>query len=544
MSNNDNSEIFTIRTTPTLTIYPADEDNDMESNFTDRLERIISGSNSDLMVNAQQPPKEDLFDDEHNPAVEDAKQFWILSDAGKLIYAMSSSDKDNEDDDDNKYIGYVGVIQTVISSFKLDGSDLKSLIAGKTRLVIMNQSPIILVAISKLNETEQGLLAQLDLLYSFLLSTLSKPQIIRSFQNKHGFDLRKHLGRADLSGLDSLCQSLMNFDIGVLVGALQSIRLRKTIRAKLNSVLLGNKNKDTLYGLVVAPGGKLISIMRPKRHTLHTTDLQVLFFLVFNQLNDKKKQSNLDENEELWMPICLSKFNSNGFLYSFVKFIGSFALILIGADKNSFFEMRETAQKIVQELKTKDLLKPLQEAIKRPLATTEVQVDPMVYHFIFKSKKNLQYIVPELQNENNVKNLQEYYIELQSSIDRTSKISVSYMEWANSTDSEDLDSDSGPGTTRSYSVYNTSSSSIHSRSMSIMSLNAMVNNNNNNNGKPDDTQSKNSIAGLAWCTPNYELLVLSSGGVKKDDLVSSARTIVNWCRKYEERLFVHNGATF
>ncbi|KAH3677030.1 hypothetical protein WICMUC_001936 [Wickerhamomyces mucosus] len=479
-SNNfyDNSDVQTIRTNPTLTIY-SDEDDGDQNSFTSRLEQIISHPNSDLKFGA-----DESFAEAEDDQLPDDKQFFILSNAGKLIYATSGGAMD--DQNEVKYIGYVGVIQTVVNSFLLDGSELKSIVSGSTRITIMNQSPIILVAVSKLKESEQTLLNQLDLIYSFLLSTLSKPQIIRSFQNKEGFDLRKHLGRADLSGLDALCREIINFDAGVLVGAIESVRLRKTTREKLSQMLINNRNKDVLYGLLVDPSGRLISVMRPKTYTLHTTDLQVLFSLVFNQWK------SFSDGEELWLPVCLSKFNSAGFLYAFAKSLGSFALILIGADKTKFFEMRETAQKMLDDLETKNLLNTLKDAITRPLSTFEIPA-PLVNHFIYKSKRHLQYITPSKIES---KKLKKYYLKLYSSVDRHTRISVSYLRWDKS-------------------AYNGESYGV---------------------GR--------NIAGLGWVTPNYELYLITGSVMRKDMLVKSAKSIVNWCRKNEERLFVYNGATF
>lgn len=474
-NNCSNSDVFTIRTNPTLTIYSDGEDGDEESvagsayRFSNRLEEIISQPDSDLRLSFLESKDEMLPDD--------SKQFFILSSAGKPIYSMRGKLSTEDEGGDNFMYG--GVIQTIVSSFLLDGLKLKSFVTDSTRFTILNQSPIILLAVSKLNETENELLNQLDLLHSFLLSTLSKPHIIRSFQNKEGFDLRKHLGRADLSGLDLLCQDITSFNAGILVGALQSLRLKKVTRDKIKKVLLGNRSKNLLYGLLVGPDGKLINIMRPRNHTLHTTDLQILFSLVFNQ------SKNHSEDEELWLPICLPKFNPNGFLYSYVKFIDSTALILMSADKNAFFEMKEISTKITTELRQKGLLENINAALSRGLSTIDIPA-PLVHHFIYKSKRHLQYLMP---TSTDITNLQKYYLKLHSSVNRGKRFSVSYTRWEN----ED---------------------------------------------------KHNGVAGLSWVTPNYELYLITGGFTKREVLVSSAKAIVNWFHKYEQRLFVCEGATF
>jgi hypothetical protein len=461
--DNTNSDAFTIRTTtPTLTIY---SDDDEGNSFADRLEQIISQSNPEIRLDFSNELEEDL---------QDQKQFFILSSAGKPIYS-------NVLDEEQKFVGYGGIIQTFVSSFLLNGSHLKSIVAGSTTFTILDQSPIILMAVTKLHEQEADLLNQLDLLYSFLLSTFSKPHIVRSFQNKEGFDLGKHLGRSCVSGLDFLCKEISDFNPGILVGALRSMRLGKSVRDKISQVLLRNRSKEILYGLLVAPNGRLVNIMRPKSHTLHTTDLQILFLTVANQSKDQA------EDEELWIPICLPKFNPNGFLHVFVKFVGQTALILISADKNSFFEVRATAKKIIKDMDKYKLFQKIAESIHRGISTVDIPA-PLVYHFIYKSKRHLQYVTP---TSSNFKHLHKYYLRLYSSVDRNNRISVSYLKWDQ------------PG-----------------------------------NGH------NSSMAGIGWVTPNYEVYLITGSITKKEVLVNSAKAIVNWCRKYEDRLFVCEGATY
>ncbi len=91
----------------------------------------------------------------------------------------------------------------------------------------------------------------------------------------------------------------------------------------------------------------------------------------------------------------------------------------------------------------------------------------------------------------NVTALQKYYLQLYSSVDRNGKISVSYIKW-----------------------------------------------------EKDGKSPNKSIAGLGWITPNYEVYLITGSITKREVLVNSARGIVSWCRKYQERLFVCEGAIF
>jgi vacuolar fusion protein MON1 len=72
-------------------------------------------------------------------------------------------------------------------------------------------------------------------------------------------------------------------------------------------------------------------------------DMQLLFSMVFNST------SFLNGNEH-WIPLCLPKFNTKGFLHAYIWAEDSVAIILISADKNAFFNMREVKENVLGEL--------------------------------------------------------------------------------------------------------------------------------------------------------------------------------------------------
>ena len=91
--------------------------------------------------------------------------------------------------------------------------------------------------------------------------------------------------------------------------------MRKTHCQIISNTLLQHKTEKLLYGLVVA-GGKLVSVLRPKRHSLHPGDLELIFNMLFP--NGKKVGSEGGEN---WVPVCLPGFHDGGYLYLYVSFL-------------------------------------------------------------------------------------------------------------------------------------------------------------------------------------------------------------------------------
>lgn len=448
------------------------------------------------------------------------KNFLILTSAGKPIYSMHGRDQ--------QVTSLAGIINTIMSYFQLKNSEeVRTISTSKAKFAFLNRSPIILVAYSRRGETSNELINQLDFLHSYLISSLSQRQLSRLFNKRENFDLRNFLETTDFENLDEIC-SLISERLypDVLLGALQCLTLKKSYRAQIHEAMLQNLLKDSqlprgtiLYGLIVAPNNKLCSVLRPRGHTLHTTDLHLLFCLIYHQ------SQNLRNQQEMWVPICFPKFNSNGFLYCYIKFMSNPphtagpkpVLVLISAQKDAFFPLKDLGTKLIRNLQSKDLIEKLYRA--KSVKITDIPA-PLVHHFIYKSKKHVQYVMPELQlvsqsdTESNSeqtlqyeKKIMTYYQQIHNSLVRDdgsplSKSTLSFVQW-------------------------TATEPLNSVSESLFQ------------------EEKISMMGLAWITPTFELYLICNNGTKdKNVVLKSAKKISSWCRKHEERLFVNEGAVF
>lgn len=203
------------------------------------------------------------------------KHFFILSTAGKPIFSMHGSD--------DLIMGYMGIITTIVCTFEESmKEDFKSIMVGdKTKIVVLNKSPLLLVAISQISyelmssntdstssnkedkESDSDdilLINQLNTLYKYLLAILSKPTIEKNFHNRMNYDLRKVLTPLDFQNLEALCMKLtyglpllnqgesisdtesFDFFIGELMdSSIQSVKVTNTTRMKLNNILLSCK---------------------------------------------------------------------------------------------------------------------------------------------------------------------------------------------------------------------------------------------------------------------------------------------------------------
>jgi hypothetical protein len=237
---------------------------------------------------------------------------------------------------------------------------LKSFTAGDVRFVIMIRGPLSLIAITKLAESDAQLRSQLDALYMQVLSTLTLPSMERLFTNRANYDLRRPLQGTETL-LSALADGFTRGSPSTLLSALECLKLRISHRQVINNILLKTRSENLLYGLIVA-GGKLVSVVRPKKHSLHPGDLHLIFNMLFEAGSVKAGGG------ENWIPLCLPGFNNTGFLYMYVSFLDldnpleqveerpasshgakdEVAILLISANKEGFFELRQMRDDLVE----------------------------------------------------------------------------------------------------------------------------------------------------------------------------------------------------
>lgn len=328
------------------------------------------------------------------------KHYLILSSAGKPIYSRHG--------DQNLINGYIGIIQTIISFFEGSKDPLTGFTAGRTRFVISTEGPLYFVAISKLGESDTQLKGQLEALYLQILSTLTLPTLTHLFSNRPNTDLRRPLEGTE-SLLSSLADTFTKGSPSTLLSALECLKLRKSQRHVINNTLLKARTDNLLYGLIVA-GGRLVSVIRPKRHSLHPSDLQLIFNMLFEAGGVRAGGG------ENWIPLCLPGFNNRGYLYMYVSFLSiedgepikdnvseskksktedEVAVLLISADKESFFELKQMRDDVVDQLEKNGSMNIIKAAVRqgRPKTTDIVPGTPL-RHFLYKSRANVQFAMP------------------------------------------------------------------------------------------------------------------------------------------------------
>lgn len=425
------------------------------------------------------------------------KHFFILSASGKPVYSRHG--------DDQLISHYIGVVQTLIS-FQQNSKDcLKGFTAGGTRFVILSKGPLNLVAISRLPESDAQLRTQLESLYMQILSTLTLPSMERTFLNRPSTDLRRPLQGTEVL-LDGLADGFTRGSPSTLLSALECLRLRKTNRRVINETLLKVRSPNLLYGLIVG-AGRLVSVVRPKKHSLHPGDLHLIFNMLFEAGSVKAGGG------ENWIPVCLPGFNNTGFLYMYVSFfsaadngavateerpasLGSedeVAIVLISAKQDAFFEMRKMRDDLVSQLESNGSIAIIKAAIRKGHAPcSDIVPGTVLRHFLYKSRSNVQFVMPSFPS------------------------------------SKDGNYPSQITKRRLMSLYHQLHESIHSRTAHL---------------KVQHCIASDSTA-VAWETQLFELYCIAGPQASRAALAHGANRVVQWIRREEERVFIIGGAVW
>ncbi|KAJ9056107.1 Vacuolar fusion protein mon1 [Entomophthora muscae] len=307
-------------------------------------------------------------------------QVFILSSAGKPIYTRYG--------DESKLSGYMGILQAIISFFADDNDSIRCINAGAAKIVFMLRDPLYFILVSKTSESEETLREQLYCFHHQILSILTASQLTRVFEKSTNFDLRRLLGGTECF-LDALAMRISGVAPSHLLEAIRAVRLPFPLRSQLGKALkpVRDEGADILY-VVLASRYRLVHLLRSQRVTLHPTDLHLLLNVVH------ASPSFMTSHQASWLPICLPRFNRNGFLYALIVFLSRdppLALVLLSPHRDKFEAASKCQESILAALEQKNLLgQVIQAARDDEYNIVDVGV-PGLRHFLFKSKPLVQF---------------------------------------------------------------------------------------------------------------------------------------------------------
>ncbi|XP_046972741.1 protein SAND [Vanessa cardui] len=427
------------------------------------------------------------------------KHVFILSSAGKPIYSRYG----NED----KLAGLCGVIQALVSVVEEQNQDiLRSINTKDCKAVFLVKGPLILVAVSKSNESETQLVLQLTYAFNQIVSVLTLTQLNRIFEQRRNYDLRRLL-----SGAERLIDHLLIFmekDPAFLLGAVRCLPLPEKARENITHAIIStcNKIRDLVFAILIA-GNQLITLVRMKKYTLHPSDIHLLFNLV--------RSSESFKTAESWTPICLPKFDATGFLHGHVSYISEdcqACLLLLTVQRDAFFPLSQAKHTIAEKLRRSNCLVAINDALNRnkELPTTNPLKHigiPEIRHFMYKCKSSAQLFTSDPIS---LDRLQDYRLRHKEGGD----ITVKKIEKLS-----DIDY------IRNYRKF---CNQIHCSSTPAKLI----------------FRSNSHDTVLAWVTNGFELYVTFDPLMEKDHAIRAVDRLLHWIKKEEERIFIMNAPTF
>ena len=292
-----------------------------------------------------------------------------------------------------------------------------------------------------------------------------------------------------------------------------------------------------------------MSVIRPKKHSLHPSDLQLVFNMLF------EAEGVHAGGGDAWIPICLPGFNNSGYLYMYVSFLDMrpqthdpnairemfenpalsdntvnqrhtlrkedvVAIILLSTNKESFESLRSMKTYMVHDLHRNGGMRAIQQAIaagrprisdilnssskqastptKSSLHIPSTSSNHPIQHFLYKSKPHVQFLQPT-------------YPPLSPS--------TSYQATLHRT---------------LLSIYATLHSSLHPHPTSRSTL-----------SKPQiHHHTSPTHSALAWSTQQFELYCIAGPNISRSALAAAATRVVQWVQREEERVFIIGGAVF
>ncbi|XP_042233324.1 vacuolar fusion protein MON1 homolog A-like isoform X1 [Homarus americanus] len=421
--------------------------------------------------------EEENLDEEYlqNPEwIRKEKHVFILSESGKPIYTRYGKE--------DRLVTLFGLMQALVS-FVADSDDvIRCIVAGDHKFVFLVKSPLILVAVSHSVASIAQLLMQLTYVQNQIVSVLTASALTRMFEKRRNYDFRHLLG-----GTDRLLDNLLNMldsHPSFLLGAIQCLPLATSVRDTITQTIIQycSKIKNLVFGLIICQN-QLISLVRMKKFLLHPADLHLLFNLV-NATESLKTSEN-------WMPICLPKFDPNGYLYGHVSYLADdceACLLLLSVDREQFFTLSEAKQKIVDRLRRHHCLEGINTAIRTSFYTVKAIGAPELRHFLYKSKTTAQFTCPEYTAP--------YHTEAEQR--------------------------------RLFGLYQLLHHRVHSVSRPLKMVYMVM-----------DTQTL-----LGWVTREFELYAALEPLVTKHNAIIYVNKLLRWIKSDENKLFILNSPTF
>lgn len=377
----------------------------------------------------------------------------------------------------------MGVLQTLVMYFlhMAEPRDtLLCVVAGSHKFVFLAREPLILVSASDTTESQYQLTMQLMYIYYQIISTLTAKRIRNIFDLHKNYDLRRML-----SGAERQFNSLLDatdHDPCFMLGAVRCLPLELFVRDTIAQTMVQHSKVKGLVFAILIADNQLVMLVRLRNYILHPIEIH----LICNLLTASESL----KTSETWTPICLPKFEQNGFLYAHISYLDetcNVCLLMITVDENLFHILSNSHRLIAEKLRNLGCLKAITESLEQNKYKASDIGIPEIRHFLYKSKSTSLFTSPTYEAPYVTRAQQDTLLSLYQYVHQ-----------------------------RFHSPTRPSRLLFHI-------------------GKSE--------AILGWVTSGLELYIAFTPLVSKPNAVNAMERLLRWIKKEEDRLFVRNPPT-
>ncbi|XP_044162034.1 vacuolar fusion protein MON1 homolog B isoform X3 [Bufo gargarizans] len=300
------------------------------------------------------------------------KHVFVLSEAGKPIYSRYGNEE--------ALSSTMGVMMALVSFVQSGNNSIRSIHSDKQKVVFLQEGPLVLVSVSRAPQSEEQLRKELQYVYYQIISMLTQASVARIFERKKNYDLRRLLAGSEKI-LDSLLD-LLDTDPGFLLGAVRCVALSSPLRDSLSSILTKAITPNLVFSILVAEQ-QLVTVVQERAVIedcrLDPADLQLLLNLI--------GASSAFQAGEIWTPICLPRFNPDGYFYAYISYLDpecTVCLVLLSTDKESFYAVSGCKKKIQEAMEAQNSLQALAGALRCCSYSVSLVGVPELLHFVYK----------------------------------------------------------------------------------------------------------------------------------------------------------------
>jgi len=275
-----------------------------------------------------------------------------LSDAGKPIWTSTEQSE-------SVIAPLMGVVTAVLGFVSMNKDSLRAVITGSTTTVVIVRGAIVLLASSSMGDSEAFLAFILETLYHQVLFSLTS-LVQRKLKQASGFDMRNLLGGTE-PVMAGIANNAFN-DPGLMTCSLKSLEIDISVRNEASRVLTWAQSQvpEIFYGILLV-GDRILTVLQPKAsaHRIHDLDLK----LIINFVNTQKAF----HGTESWTPLCLPRFNANGYLNGYIGFLdeeSDLCLIFISSQQKleTFLVFQEFSAAVSTSLQNDGSIQKIRDA--------------------------------------------------------------------------------------------------------------------------------------------------------------------------------------